>query len=257
MAGSANLACSWIASRRRTFRQGACSPCAAGGRPASAGLPDDSNAHPRSCSAPPGVAAEGRERAHPRYDRRGLRQRPESRCRSGCRWRRGDRSKDCSRNRKGRCGDYRREPVANETKEVNQTELAARLKLDKAAVSRRVADCLERGYLRNLEERRPGKGRPARLVLGDQLPSEQEILPGPELVDPLIGCLGGKATTPSPSPNGNGASLPVCVTCGREDDPDDPLTAPDMAGRRVWVHAVCRPFWEEQGRPTERPSADG
>ena len=40
MAGPANLACSWIASRRRTLRQRACSPCAAGGRPASAGLPE-------------------------------------------------------------------------------------------------------------------------------------------------------------------------------------------------------------------------
>ena len=201
-------------------------------------------------------AAEGRERAHPRHHRRGLRQRPEPRCRSRCRGVEASVPKTFE-TVKAVATIIAEGPPLTETKEVNQSELAPRLKLDKAAVSRRVADCLDRGYLRNLEERRPGKGRPARLVLGDQLPSEQDILPGPELVDPLIGCLGGKATIPSPSPNGNGASLPVCVTCGREDDPDDPLTAHDIAGRRVWVHAVSRPFWEKQGRPTERPLADG
>jgi hypothetical protein len=33
---------------------------------------------------------------------------------------------------------------------------------------------LEGGYLRNLEDR---KGRPARLVIGDDLPEDMEILP--------------------------------------------------------------------------------
>jgi hypothetical protein len=33
------------------------------------------------------------------------------------------------------------------------------------------------GYLKNLEDR---KGRPARLVLGDDLPEDQPILPDPE-----------------------------------------------------------------------------
>jgi hypothetical protein len=44
--------------------------------------------------------------------------------------------------------------------------------LDKSAVSRRVADAIDRGYLRNLEDK---KGRPARLVMGDPLPEELEV----------------------------------------------------------------------------------
>ena len=114
-------------------------------------------------------------------------------------------------------------PALTENKEVNQTELAARLKLDRAAVSRRVADCLERGYLRNLEERRPGKGRPARLVLGDQLPSEQDILPDPGLVDPLIGCLGGKATIPPPPrPMATGPASPSASPAAGKTIPATP-----------------------------------
>ena len=41
----------------------------------------------------------------------------------------------------------------------------------------RVKVAVERGYLRNLEDR---KGKPARLVVGDQMPEDQEILPVPE-----------------------------------------------------------------------------
>jgi hypothetical protein len=36
---------------------------------------------------------------------------------------------------------------------------------------------MDRGYIKNLEDR---KGRPARLVLGDSLPEDVEILPAPE-----------------------------------------------------------------------------
>lgn len=41
---------------------------------------------------------------------------------------------------------------------------------------------MDRGYVKNLEER---KGRPARLVLGDPLPDDIEILP---TVERLHGC---------------------------------------------------------------------
>jgi hypothetical protein len=78
--------------------------------------------------------------------------------------------------------------LKNEREWVRQSELRSVLRLDKSAISRRVADSLEGGYLKNLEER---KGRPARLVLGDALPESREILPGPEqLASPngLHGC---------------------------------------------------------------------
>jgi hypothetical protein len=70
--------------------------------------------------------------------------------------------------------------------EVRQDEIKNVLKLDKSVVSRRVAAAMEAGVLRNLEDR---KGRPARLVLGDPLPEEIEILPRPER---LHGCGGAE-----------------------------------------------------------------
>jgi hypothetical protein len=72
--------------------------------------------------------------------------------------------------------------------EVRQSELKAALQLDKSAISRRVADALDAGFLKNLEDR---KGRPARLVIGDPIPDSCEVLPAPEQVasyDGLRGC---------------------------------------------------------------------
>ena len=67
------------------------------------------------------------------------------------------------------------------------------LQLDKSVVSRRVAAAMDAGVLRNREDR---KGRPARLVLGDPLPEEIEILPRPEQ---LHGCTVPKGmSTPPP-----------------------------------------------------------
>jgi hypothetical protein len=62
------------------------------------------------------------------------------------------------------------------------TAVAERLKLDKSAAWRRTRVAMERGYVRNLEEKR---GRPARLVLGDALPEELVVLPEAER---LQGC---------------------------------------------------------------------
>ena len=66
---------------------------------------------------------------------------------------------------------------------VSVTELAQRLKLDKSATSRRVRVALDRGYLVNTEDKR---GRPAKLLPGEPLPTEEPILPSPETVAPLI-----------------------------------------------------------------------
>jgi hypothetical protein len=62
---------------------------------------------------------------------------------------------------------------------VTVAELARELKLDRSAVSRRVRNAKDRGYLRDLEE---NPRKPSRLVLGDDLPEDLQILPKPEEV---------------------------------------------------------------------------
>jgi len=61
--------------------------------------------------------------------------------------------------------------------EVRQTDLKAALGLDRSVISRRVAAALDGGFLKNLEDR---KGRPAKLVVGDPLPANREVLPTPD-----------------------------------------------------------------------------
>ena len=68
------------------------------------------------------------------------------------------------------------------TKETTMAAVGQRLGLDKSAAWRRVRVAMDRGYLRNQEEK---KGRPARLVLGDALPEDAHILPE---VERLQGC---------------------------------------------------------------------
>jgi hypothetical protein len=70
--------------------------------------------------------------------------------------------------------------------EVRQADIVKVLKLDKSVVSRRIIAAMDAGVLRNLENR---KGRPARLVLGDPLPDEIELLPRSER---LHGCTGAE-----------------------------------------------------------------
>jgi hypothetical protein len=69
------------------------------------------------------------------------------------------------------------EAVAASEEPLSIGQLAHLLNLDKSATSRRWQIARARGYLRNLEER---KGKPARIVLGDPLPHEIEILPSLE-----------------------------------------------------------------------------
>ena len=61
-------------------------------------------------------------------------------------------------------------------------EVAGRLKLDRTAAWRRVRVAIERGYLKNLEDKR---GRPAKIALAESLPDDVAILPMPE---DLVGC---------------------------------------------------------------------
>jgi hypothetical protein len=72
--------------------------------------------------------------------------------------------------------------LINEGDEEHATNRAVAddLKIDKAATSRRVRVAVDRGYLKNLEDR---KGRPARLVVGEPMPEDAQILPLPEELD--------------------------------------------------------------------------
>jgi len=60
---------------------------------------------------------------------------------------------------------------------VSVTKLGQKLQLDKSSASRRAHDAIAAGYLKNLEDKR---GRPKRLVLGDPVPGDIEVLPPPE-----------------------------------------------------------------------------
>jgi hypothetical protein len=97
--------------------------------------------------------------------------------------------------------------------EVSVTEIGKFLKLDTSAASRRVRDAVSRGYLANNETR---KGRPARIALGDPMPSDRQILPSPtELAECCtVAGLSEGYVTPSPL---------------LEDDPTGPIPAEEEA----------------------------
>jgi hypothetical protein len=57
---------------------------------------------------------------------------------------------------------------------ISLVKLATALNVDKSSASRRWSEARRRGYLRNLEDRR---GKPARIVVGEPLPNDVEILP--------------------------------------------------------------------------------
>ncbi len=84
---------------------------------------------------------------------------------------------------------------------VGQVELKKFLPLGKSAISRRVAAAVDSGYLKNLQQ---NKGGPARLVLGDPLPEEREVLPAPHLLEvpamQLHGCAVDRGDTQPSSP---------------------------------------------------------
>ena len=62
----------------------------------------------------------------------------------------------------------------SESVEATTAQVSKKLNLDKSAGYRRVQVAVEREYLKNLEDK---KGRPARLVIGDPLPDDMDILP--------------------------------------------------------------------------------
>jgi hypothetical protein len=92
-----------------------------------------------------------------------------------------------------------RESVAGDAQgEVTQRQLVEALGIDKGRVSRNVRAALDGGYLVNREERR---GRPHRLVPGDALPDDLDILPAAE---ELRSCAVDQGGTTPPPPSSSG-----------------------------------------------------
>ena len=91
------------------------------------------------------------------------------------------------------------------------SQVAKALKLDKSTVSRRVRMAVEAGFLTNLETKR---GRPARLVVGDPVPDELEILPP---VEALEQCCSVAGVAPI---NGIHTPLPPCLESVPSESPD-------------------------------------
>lgn len=118
--------------------------------------------------------------------------------------------------------------VGQETeKTVSVTQIAQSLKMDKSAVSRRVKRAEASGYLINREE---GKGKPARIALGEALPEEETILPEiGRLEAAMRGCCSVASEsggyTPSPP-------LPSTDTCDQVEVPEN--AAEDDSG---WTDA--------------------
>ena len=140
------------------------------------------------------------------------------------------------------------------------------LKLDKSALSRRVKGAVELNYLRNLEDKR---GKPARLVIGDPMPSELEVLPKPKALQ-RCAPLNQRCNTPEPekapiSAAGEAQLQRCAVNQGDKDHPLPPgLDRPDShrcsacgeieiqemllpvlngSGGHHWLHARCRAAW--------------
>ena len=70
--------------------------------------------------------------------------------------------------------------------ETTVTKVADALKLEKSAASRRIKTALSSGYIKNEAEKK--RGTPYRLVMGDPLPSEQVVLPPPEVLQEVLQC---------------------------------------------------------------------
>jgi hypothetical protein len=89
---------------------------------------------------------------------------------------------------------------------VSVAELARKLKLDRSTVSRRARSAKDRGYLRDLED---NPRKPSRLIPGDDLPDDVQILPSPEAVRASMQkrALAGARPDGAQEPHRNGQNL--------------------------------------------------
>jgi len=95
--------------------------------------------------------------------------------------------------------------IAEGAEETTVMAVAAKLGLDKGSASRRVKAAVAKDYLRNLET---GRGKPARLVLGEPLPEEVEVLPRPERLECCAVAADSPEVPPPSSPLVPGSDWP-------------------------------------------------
>jgi hypothetical protein len=106
---------------------------------------------------------------------------------------------------------------------VSLGKIAAELKLDKSAASRRVRSAINKGFVKNLEDRR---GKPGRYCLADEMPEDVVILPTPEEV--LQCCTPLQSGTATANPHRNaGSEGDVAVLQPDREDKDPPLPSDD------------------------------
>jgi len=77
----------------------------------------------------------------------------------------------------------------NSDNPVMLRQLVERSRLDRTTLSRRVAEAIRLGYLRNIEDR---SHQPHLLLIGEPLPNETEILPRPERLSASEGFASGR-----------------------------------------------------------------
>jgi hypothetical protein len=158
------------------------------------------------------------------------------------------------------------------TFEVSLTDLAKQLGVDKSSASHRVKKAISRGFLVNREEK---KGKPARIALVGDMPTEQEILPTPEQLRECCSVavvsggikskshagektqenggldLGAQRTLYTPENDCNTATLtqipPKCTQCGGDEGtPPTLYRGADYPPEGVLLHRECVRFWLQE-----------
>jgi hypothetical protein len=109
--------------------------------------------------------------------------------------------------------------VAAGNEHASYAQLAERLGIDRSAANRRALVALERGFLRNDEDRR---GKPAKLALADPLPDDLEVLPTAEAL--REGCAGVRVQSEGDTPG------PTSTDDGNSNEPT-PLSERELAER--------------------------
>jgi hypothetical protein len=99
---------------------------------------------------------------------------------------------------------------------VSLTQIAAELKLDKSAASRRVRSATFKGYVKNLEDR---KGRPGRYLTGEPLPEDVVVLPTVEEVLHRCEPLHPPSATVNPHSNAGSGGTVAPLQSNQRDTP--------------------------------------
>jgi len=140
--------------------------------------------------------------------------------------------------------------TASDDVAASVTQVARELKLDKGAASRRVRVATDRGFLKNLEDKR---GQPARLQLGEGLPEDVDVLPTADSLREALRCsvavlFGGVLHPPTIVTETSATGGKRIITREREGErsaPAAPVISPPNAGK------------ENHGADPFRGGADG